>query len=344
MRLFFALLPLVLLVGKEPFPLAAETVFPLPGTVSERPEFVVFVAGFDEGKNRYYTQAKIYFEAQGFQVVHHLSSLEGIVQWLNGKAKRGKTFGEIHIVSHGNPWLGMSLKTTEQGERVSLETLSSEGIKEKIPQMTNGILTGTRIVFHSCGLAENTALIAQLKLFFTSLKIPLVYASPWFTVFGGKYAPKYLAKPYYGFYPTAESPGPLALSKEFAQKYPQTDIDWFSAIRTRMEKGFGEAYSYKFNIPVSWEFSFAKTTEIPLFRDTEALMDWLVANEAAAKSLFQLGIPIEKYRWRSRVKGNTLYIQGKTTVLCVLKPIMGKNKALEYRSPSLDDDELYQIL
>jgi hypothetical protein len=54
----------------------------------------------------------------------------------------------------------------------------------------------------------------------------------------------------------------------------------------------------------------------------EEIMDWIEQDEKLVKVLSSYNIPIEKFRWRSIVKGNKLIIKGKTTVLCVLKPLI----------------------
>ncbi len=304
---------------------------------------VVFIGGFDEGDNTYYTNAKVYFQQRGFMAVEGQFSAAEIITWLNAYGSTS-LFGEIHIVSHSNAWRGMALKTTANGDRISLTSLVKAQEDKEFPKLKKGIDATTKVVFHSCGLGENTALLRQLKRLFTATQAPQVYASPYFNIFGGKYASHYLAKPYYGFYPTAESPGPLALAAEFETNYPETTIDWFNALKTREENQLGGVYTYKFNVPVVWEFTFDTTAEIPLFKDKDALMDWLTENEQTASVLFELGIPIEKYRWRTAVKGTTLTIKGKTSVLCVLQPILNENDPDGYRTVTVTDRELYQIL
>ncbi|GAL77782.1 hypothetical protein JCM19274_5495 [Algibacter lectus] len=312
----------------------------MPIEFTEQTESIVFIAGFDEGDNTYYTNAKNYFEAQDIQVVDHLFSIEEIISFLNKTA--GKTYDKIHIVSHSNPWLGMSLKTTKKGERITVETLSQS--KNNMPVLKYGINNSTEIVFHSCGLGENKALLQALKQVFTTVESPKIIASSYFNVFGGKYAGHYLAKPYYGYYPTAESPGPAALSKDFEASYPETKIDWFTALKTRKETGLGGIYSYKFNIPVEWEFTFNDKAEIPKLSDRDAIMDWVSESSEMANILYNLNIPIEKYRWKSEIRGNKLLIKGKTTVLCVLQPILQKDDATEYRNTAINDTSLYQML
>lgn len=304
---------------------------------------IVFITGFDEGENTYYANAAAYFKAKKMKIIHYEYSLQEILLWLN-KYADGKEYDEIHIVGHSNAWRGMSLKTTPSGERITVETLETALKSHEIPQLNSGITASTKIVFHSCGLGENQELLRALKAVFTITESPQIHASPYFNVFGGKFAAHYLAKPYYGYYPTGESPGPLAMSKSFKTKYSTREIDWFSAVKTRTEEQLGVPYSYKFNIPVDWEFEFDEVSSMPFLEDREAIMDWVASNDGMATTLFQMGIPLEKFRWKSKTKGKTLIIKGKTTVLCVLEPILDTKDANEYRLPKIDDTALYQIL
>jgi len=335
----------VLVVGcKQSFPREVETALALP-TITEIPsKSVVFIAGYDEGDNTYYSNAKKYYETKGMMVVDTLFSLEEILIWLNENSNQEIVYDEIHIVAHSNPWLGMSLQTTSTGERITLKTLKEASDKSKLPKLNKVINQETKIIFHSCGLGQNRPLLQALKAVFTVEEAPKVYASAFFNIYSGKFAPHYLAKPYYNFYPTAESEGPAALADEFKKLYNQTNIDWRNAIENREETRIGEAYSYKFNIPVEWEVTFDAETEIPELNDRDAIMDFVSDAPEMTEALYQLNIPLEKYRWKSEIRGNTLIIKGKTTVLCVLEPILETEDTNEYRNTTLTDGFLYQIL
>ena len=342
---YIIILVLTITLGcKKPFSQTPETALALPLQMDNANRSIVFIAGFDEGDNTYYTNAQRYFEGMQIQVIDNFFSIEEILTYINQKEKNQIHFEEIHIVSHSNAWLGMSLKTTKNGNRITVKTMQNAKRENKIPALQNGISSETKIIFHSCGLGENQALLQELKNTFTTEEVPNVYASTFFNVFGGKYAGHYLAKPYYGYYPTAESPGPAHLSKEFKSAYPETQIDWFTALKTRHESAIGEAYSFKFNIPVDWEFSFDDVSDIPKLEDSDAIMDWVSGSQEMAEVLLELNIPIEKYRWRSKIQGNKLVIKGKTTVLCVLAPILHQDDTNEYRNVRLEDHSLYQIL
>jgi hypothetical protein len=332
----------VLLQGcKKPFSKSSDTALASPFNIAKVQESIVFIAGFDEGADTYYTNAKRYFTKKEIHVVEGLYSIDEILNYLNRAEEDHIRFKEIHIVSHSNAWLGMSLKTTKSGERITVKTLRNAIQEQRIQSIKNGSTSNSEVIFHSCGLGENQDLLQELK---NTLGARQVSASTYFNVFGGKFAEHYLAKPYYGFYPTAESKGPAHLSKEFKQEYPDVNIDWFTALKTRQESSFGEAYSFKFNIPVDWEFTFDNTNDMPKLENKEAIMDWVSASPEMAEVLFKLNIPIEKFRWRSAVEGNKLIIKGKTTVLCVLAPILQSNDANEYQNVTVNDRSLYQIL
>ena len=302
---------------------------------------VVFIAGYDEGSNTYYTNAKRYFQNQNIKLVDSLYSVQEILSWLAHNGTTG-SYDKIHIVSHSNAWRGMSLKTDKEGERVTVETLKKAQRSGTFLMSNPAITAATQIIFHSCGLGDNALLMEQLKQTFAGKQSPQIIASPYFNIFQGKYTAHYLAKPYYGYYPTAQSEGPLALSKTFASTYPDTSIDWLKAVKKRSEGQVGEVYSYKFNIPISWTYTFEDPAQIPQLETKDAIMDWIVEDPELATVLLQMAIPIEDYRWTSSIVDNELHIYGKTTVVCVMQPIMDAKDPTEYEIPCIDNEILYK--
>ena len=300
---------------------------------------IVFIAGFDEDDNIYYANASTHFKQQGYFVVQGLYSLNEIVEYLD-LHQSGKSYAKIHIVSHSNPWRGMSLKTIKDGERITAKSLDTY-LKTHKRRLIKGISNDTNIIFHSCGLGENTALLTQLKKVFHQSTQPQLIASSYFNVFGGKYAAHYLAKPYYVFYPTGQSKGPLALSKEIATDHPDKQINWREALAIREEPALGEVYSYRFNIPVTWDIKFTNTSEMPQLETPDDIMDFIAEDETMATTLFEMKIPLEKYRWTIKVKENVLKISGKTTALCVLEPVMNLEDVGNYATLNISDKKLY---
>ena len=302
---------------------------------------VVFIAGYDEGDNPYYQNARSYFQQQEIAIVDSLYSLSGILNWLNHQEQ---AYSEIHVVSHSNPWRGMSLTITPEGDRVTDQSLMKALGDKLLPTLSNMITEETQLIFHSCGLGNNASLLELLKKAFSGTCSPTVYASPMYNVFGGKYSPHHLAKVYYAYYPTAYTPGKHHLSKELAAAYPEVDIDWLKALNTHDSTHPGGVYSYRYNIPVEWELEFENEAEIPDFQSPEEIMDWIVEVEEIAMVLYNFQIPMEKYRWRSEKKGNTLLIKGKTTAVCVIQPAMHPEEPMEYAPPDVSNTALYTKL
>ncbi len=302
---------------------------------------VVFIAGFDEDDNTYYANATAYFKSKKNHVVEGLHSLEEIINWLN-KHANDTDYASIHIVSHSNAWRGMSLRGLKDGERITVASMKIAS--EKLLQSTLGITDETSIVFHSCGLGDNPELLKELKDIFSMDANPTVTASPYFNVFGGKYADHYLAKPFYIFHPTAQSPGPLQLASEISKTYPNETMDWFNALKTREETTLGTPYSYRFNIPVEWEFKYESADDIPQLNSKDAIMDFVTDNDEMAAAMYEINVPLEKFRWTAKISENTLKIYGKSTVLCVLKPIMDAEEKGNYVFPETSNKTIYAIL
>jgi len=305
---------------------------------------IVFITGYDKGDNTFYANSRSYFQEKKYQIVEDAYSLEEIIRWMNQNATT-KPYGDVHIVSHSNPWKGMSLETVVKGERITTETLRKNITQGTIPKLKNVVSKNTKIIFHSCGLGENTQLMQTLKEAFVADKTPSVIASPYYNVFGGQFSNHYLAQPYYVFYPTAHSTGKLDLSKEIAKKYPEeVDIDWYDALNNEEERYVGEAYTFQFNIPVKWVFDYHNSDNpIPTFTMQEEIMDWIADNEDLAKEMGNYNIPLEKFRWTYSVKNSKLTIKGKTTVLCVLKPLIKPYGDLKHIEPDTNNKRLFAM-
>jgi hypothetical protein len=76
----------------------------------------------------------------------------------------------------------------------------------------------------------------------------------------------------------------------------------------------------------------------------EEIMDWIDQDEELSKAMQKYNIPLEKFRWRSVVKGNKLIIKGKVTVLCVLKPLIKPYGDLQHLEPDTDNLRLYAVM
>ncbi len=303
---------------------------------------VVFIAGYDKGDKTYYTNAKSYFENQEVEIVESALSLQEIILWLNINYNE-IPYSKIHIVNN-NKLNEMSLETTIKGDKITTVTLENAVANGILPVLNNVLQTDAKLIFHASGLGSNTKLMNDFKQIFTTNVQPIIIASENVSVFGGEFAPQYLAKPYYGFYPTAQSPGRVDLAKQFAKNYPNVEIDWLSVMNNSSERFVGDTYSYKFNVPVRWEIDFHGDEELPSFATTASLINWMQENEEISAELDALGIPLERFRWYQTIKDETLIIKGKVTVICVLEPVMDYAFPTQYMVPSIDNLRLYDTL
>ncbi len=303
---------------------------------------VVFITGFDTNGKSYYKNAKSFFAKQEIEIVENAYSLQEIILWLNMNYN-GVPYSKIHIVNK-NKMNVMSLETTIKGDKITSATLDKAIEKEALPVLDNVLNPGAKLIFHASGLGANLALMNTFKQIFTTDIQPEIIASEFVSVFGGKFAPQYLAKPFYGFYPTAQSPGRVDLAKQFSKNYPNTSIEWLSAMNNDSERFLGDVYSYKFNVPVRWEIEFNGDDELPSFKTNAELFLWMQDNDQISADLKALGIPIEKYRWYQTTKGDTLIIKGKVTVICVLEPVMNKAYPTKYMIPNIENLRLYDVM
>lgn len=305
---------------------------------------IVFITGIDKGSAHYYEDARSYFKEKEYQIVEDQYSIEEIITWLNNH-ESDSYFGDIHIVNKSNPYKGLTLETVIRGEKVTTETLRKNITQGKLPKLKKVVAQNSKIIFHADGLGSNTALMKTIKdAFVTDIPTNIV-ASQYFTVFGGNYSEYYLAKPFYVFYPTANSPGKTDLSKEIAKKYPEEqEIQWYDALNNESERYIGEAYTTQFNIPVQYEIDFHNSDdEVPTITSKKELIEYLKQHNKIHTEFAKIGIEYSKFRWSWTVKNTRLIIKGKTTALCVLKPLTKPYGDLEHIKPDTSNLRLYAI-
>jgi len=305
---------------------------------------VVFIAGLDKGDSNFYNNARTYFTEKGYEIIEGTYSLEEIINWMNSNATKNP-YGEVHIVNSSNPFTGMNLETVVKGEKITTESLRKNITQGTLPTLENVITSTSKIIFHSYGIGQDIELMKVLKDAFVAEEVPHVIASSYCNIFGGKFSNHYLAAPFYVSYPTANSPGKMDLSKEFQKKYSEEkEIDWFKTLKNYSERYIGEAYTTQFNIPVEWKFDYHNTDdELPNFTSQEGVMDWIEQNEDLLAELKKLKIPVDKFRWQWKVKNSMLILNGKTTVLRVLKPLIKPYGDLKYIEPDTNNKRLYAM-
>ena len=305
---------------------------------------IAFIAGFDTSNDTFYANARTYFQEKGIKIIDGQYSVEEIINWLNTNANH-QPYGEIHVVNKSNPHKGMNLETVIRGDEVNAVTLQKTIENGSLPKLKDVVNQNSSIVFHASGLANNKALVTTLQNAFSAKQMPKVITSPYHAIFGGEFSDYYLAQAYYVFYPSANSPGKVDLSKEISRKYPEEkEINWFKALNNKKERYVGEAFYTQFAIPIKWEFDYHNADEeMPTFFSVEGVMDWIEQDENLMEELNTYNVPIEKYRWTWSVKNSKLTIKGRTTGLCVLKPLLNPYGDLKHVEPDTKNKRLYAM-
>jgi hypothetical protein len=326
----------------ETTPIVPEVATVASSTLEETTESgrsVVFITGFDSAGKSYFSDAKTYFETQNNEIVETAFSLQEIILWLNINSKKNPV-SEVHIVTN-NKMGQVQLETTIKGSALSSHSIKESVEKGLLPKLDNVLKNNSKVVIHSSGLGKNKNLIDGLKQVFTTDVTSSVIASENVSVFGSEFTGHLLAKPYYGFYPTANSPGRVDLTKEFEAAYPDSNIDFLSAMGNEEERFQGDIFSYKFNVPVKWEIVYENDDEMPSFGTLDEMYEFMQDNDIISTELAALNVPIEKFRWYQTVKGDKLIIKGLATVVCVLEPVMSLAYPSEYMVPNSDNLRLY---
>ena len=307
----------------------------------KRPD-IIFILGEDAADAApYYSLANEYFaeEFPTVQRVSHLRSLTALRDYLTDQADPASPWGNIYLLVHGNPWTGLSLPIQPEGARINSTELAALLDQNTFVPVPNAALDDeSTIHLEACGLGSNPLLLHQLAraLGGEDYQVPLVTASKHFISFiknpetGGIH--KYYAKPFFTFFETGKKPALLHLQKELMEQYPDTDMDWLTAMQRPLSApGFLPKFE-QFNVPVHWTSVFLDRMELPHTEsfDRAATIDWIASQDDLVASVDELGVPLDKFRWQIE---NSSYlmdsgeslpaveIKGKTTVLCILAPI-----------------------
>ena len=82
---------------------------------------------------------------------------------------------------------------------------------------------------------------------------------------------------------------------------------------------------------------------MPKFTTTNEVMDWIETKNELVVELKKYSIPVEKFRWNWSVKGSILIIRGRSSGLCVLKPLIKPYGQLKHVTPDISNKRLYVI-
>ena len=236
---------------------------------------------------------------------------------------------------HSNPWTGFAVGVEYGQKRGDLEAIQDAINGNRIAPLADDIITcDTEIALLACGLGSNTAmaLLVQQLIGGDDQVQPKVLASDHFvryTIDDHGQTERSIMRAHYGYYKTGYYPGDIKLSRQFQSRYPDVSIYWRSAIDHQVIEEGVEAYSYRFNVPITWDVLVSSDEKMPLLITQEEKEDFLYAQYDLLAALAETGIDLKYFRWQYKVinsedgEQRSIRIKGKSTIVCVLQKIAG---------------------
>ena len=311
---------------------------------------ITFILGEDkEWDNPYYAQATNYYthnsEGKTEYVITTCRSLVEVREFLtNNKPLNSEPWGIINLVSHGNQWLGLSVRVTPESKRASTERISQYIEDGTLSALPNSVIDeNTGVFVHGCGVGNNTELLLLLaKAFRNADTIPQVNASRYFEYYTSvRYkgaivrSEKYEARAWTVNYKMGYKPSDLILQNKLQTKYPDAGMKWQDALSRQEPRWEGDSYHYTFEVPVKWVIKYPDKASIPDVSTNAKKLQWIKNQTEVMEDLEKIEIEPEKFNWWFRtvnvrdengVLCPAIWVKGYCTVLCVIQPIMEENK------------------
>jgi hypothetical protein len=313
---------------------------------------ITFILGEDKDtRNPYYAEAAKYYrnnaEGKTTYMIDNCRSLTEVRDFLVKHAPTNNMpWGKINLVSHGDQWLGLSVKVTPDSRRTTLDRLN-EFIETGtfLPLPDSIIDSETEIDIHACGIGNNTNFVETFSNVFRSESyVPQITAPRLFEFYSSKTGENgefitnsYMANVWMITYKRDEQPGNIKICNLLHEKYPDTEIDWQDALSRELPRYDGDTYSYSFNIPVNMVVNISNPDSIPSFNTSDEKLQWINQQSDIIYTLSKIQIPAENFSWdlkKGFVKDKTgkrtvaISVKGSCTILCILRPITENKSAL----------------
>lgn len=329
---------------------------------------ITFILGKDKSdNNRYYEEATNYYafneNGKTEHLVTNIRSLKGVLDFLQEyKPANGKPWGLINLVSHGNQWMGLSVKVTDNSKRATPERIRKHIKNKTLMPLSEAILDEYSVIFvHGCGLGNNRQLLKAIADAFggqdSQVTVRASRLFEYYTSEKDRYrvvsSEKYLAQSYALSYKMGYQPEENVLIKKLQQAYADARIDWQDALKRTEPRFPGDTYHFTFEVPVKWVIPFDNIDSIPDLSTKEKQLAWIKTQPDIMVKLEAIDLPIEKFNWWFRqvyVKGENsekkpaVWLKGYATILSVLKALVVEDadtgKTSPFR-PSFNDNLYY---
>jgi len=333
----------------------------VPKTSDDR-ESITFILGNDSDVgNPYYAEATKFYtdnvEGRTHYLVTTCRSLLEVRDYLQTYHPcNGKPWGLINLVSHGNQWVGLSVRVLPNSRRTTLQRLLEYVGDGSFPPLPDKVVDEDSDIFlHGCGLGNNTQLLEALALAFGGRDSrPLVRASKYFEYYSSSLlsedltkSQRYLAEAWLTHHKYGAVPSKDVLSIEFRDKYPSADVNWVEALSRRRPRFVGDDYHYTFEVPVKVVLPIGSDILEGLNEEEE----WKVifAQPRLREMIAEIGIPTESFSWtRQKVyveneKGGRsagLLVKGYCTMVTVVRALASPNDGRPFQ-PLFTDANYY---
>ncbi|GJM31454.1 MAG: hypothetical protein DHS20C18_04550 [Saprospiraceae bacterium] len=306
----------------EPIPESVETIKIAP---NQDQVSLTFILGEDgENGNQFYKRANYYYQMHPTDktdyVVYQCRSLQEVKDYLESFSQ---PLSLINLVSHGNPWQGLSVPILKDGERSSYTNLKLAFDRQLIsPVRTPALTAETRVNIVSCGVGQDEKLVGQLERFFEfhSGDHPVVIASEHYINFGEKLK-KYTSK-YYFVTSKYEYADQTMIPNRLTGKYREAGIDWSEAYTKSAEDNPGSAYRYHFRMAVNWTVLFDNKREIDKIQSESDLVHWMKSQEKLNNALEEMDLTFQDFHWAYFQAGTDKDVALKIRGFCNVDGIM----------------------
>jgi len=309
--------------------------------IKPKGESITFILGTDKHPdNPFYRYAENYYRLNAKDktewVVTTCRSLVEVQDYLiRHKPKNKVPWHCINLVSHGNQYLGLSVKVTPKSKRAFADEIfkyCKNGTLKKLPD--DVINQQTTIALHGCGLGNNKDLITAIKRAFSSrIARPKIEASPYFEYYVAapdnmQKVTKFLAKSYSINFKMGYKPSDKIIERQFKTKYKNDSVNWHTALSRKQASKIGAVFYMSFNVPVKWVFKYDSLKAVPNLDTKSKRLNWVKKNIKIMSDLQKIAIPPQQFNWWMRriyikekddTKVAALWIKGFSTSFNILE-------------------------
>lgn len=323
-------------------------------------ESITFILGDDLiNGNMFYSEAALYYsynpESRTEYLVTTCRSLTEVHEYLSENPPSNKLpWGVVNLVTHGNGWLGLSVKIAPNQKRTTVTSLS-KALESNMfnPLPVEIVDKETEFFVHGCSAGKNKELMQMIGIAFRShFEVPLVRASLLFENYFSEqnsimYDSKlYLAKAWFAYYKRGYKPGDIRLARQLKKRYPEADVNWRDILSRSTPRFPGDSYYYTFHVPVKWIVTYPDEKNRPDISSEEAKTNWLLDQDLLLETIDAMNISFNKFSWRIknikyRLDDGTLIpairAKGYSTVLCIIIPELKKENGIITNQPAVPD-------